>query len=97
MKENCNSPAKAGSTLVFCVLAFVSTAWTCAAVEPAPATVPAAAPERPVRLPAFKVGGLQGGDVILITDSKTERMKAALLAQQVVARSSQFSDFCRSH
>lgn len=95
MRENYMRRAKACGVLAFCVLACLRSAWVYAADEGAPALNPASVPERQVRLPAFKVGGLRGGDVILITDSGAERVKATALAQQWVAKPSALSDFCR--
>lgn len=95
MRENYKCQAKACGMLALLVMAFLCPAWVCAADELASAIAPAAVPERHVRLPAFKVGGLRGGEVIMITDSGTERVKSTALAQQQAAKSSALSDYCR--
>ncbi len=56
------------------------------------------AQEQAVRLPAIKLGGIRGGNILMITENGTEVVKPAMLAQrQLIARPSQFSDFCSTH
>ena len=59
-------------------------------VLPAPAPVR----ELSLHLPALKVGGLSGGQVMLITENGAERMNVSALAQRPLRVPSPFPEFC---
>jgi hypothetical protein len=53
--------------------------------------------EQLIKLPALKLGGIRGGQVLLITDRSVEMVKFTLLAQHLTPRASPFVDFCSTH
>jgi hypothetical protein len=97
MKNRYPDLARAGAILAFSVLGSVWSAHARADDEAKPAVIAARAPEQVVRLPALKVGGIRSGYVMLITESGTENVKSAVLAQRQMAKPSPFSDFCNTH
>jgi hypothetical protein len=95
MKKRKPDMVRAGAILTFFVLGLAAAA-SSRADDDAPKTDVAAmpAPERVVRLPARKVGGVRSGYELLITESGTELLKPATLAQRQLPKPSPFNEFC---
>jgi hypothetical protein len=102
---------KVGATLTCLTIGVAWSAHSRADDETRPVVVAVAAPrqeqpvrvaaprqEQLVRLPALKVGGIRSGDALMITESGTESMKFAEMAQRPVQKKQTlFSDFCNAH
>ena len=54
------------------------------------------AQQQPVRFPLVKVGGVRSGNVMLITDSGTQSVRASELAQRQISRPALSSELCIS-
>ena len=54
------------------------------------------AQQQPVRFPLVKVGGVRSGNVMLITDSGAQSVRASELAQRQISRPALSSELCIS-
>ena len=98
MKNRFPSAARAGAMLAFFALAMGFSAHSRADDESthAGASVAPPAQQQLVRFPALKVGGVRSGNVMLITDSGTENVRAAVFAQRQVSRPAPSAELCIS-
>lgn len=89
---------RAAAIMAFLVVGLAWSAQSRADDEVKVAAAVTFAPAPTVRLPAIKLGGIRSGNVLMITENGSEVVKPATLAQrQLMAKPSQFSDFCSTH
>ena len=91
MKTRFPALAKAGALLALFALGLAWSAPVLADDEAKPAVV--AATDRPVRLPALKLGEIRNGYVMMISERGVEGMKPAAFAQQMI-KPSTYNGFC---
>ena len=98
MKNRFSGAPRAGALLAFFALGSGLSAHSRADDESKHAGFGVAPPaqQQMVRFPALKVGGVRSGNVMLITDSGTENVRAAVFAQRKMSGPAASSDFCIS-
>ena len=93
MKTGFRGLAKTGALLALLALGLAWSAPVLADEAATITTVAASAPERPVRLPALKLGEIRSGYVMMISERGVEGMKPAAFAQQMI-KPSTYNGFC---
>jgi hypothetical protein len=96
MKNRFQGAARAGAMLAFFVLAMGFSAHSRADDESTHAGGGVAPPaqQQLVRFPALKAGGVRSDNVMLITDSGTQSVRAAVFAQRQMSGPAPSAGFC---
>lgn len=97
MKKRHLSVERAGALLACIALTLAWCAGANAEEAVRPAVVAAGKPAQPVRLPALKLGGIRGGQVMMITEGGVENVPSTMLAQYQARKPALLSEFCLVH